>query len=368
MRLVLAGADGAPLREQLTDLGYQVVAAGDGQVQGVMDLCRRAAPDMAILADLDQAAALSVERPSMPIVLTAVSPLDGEQLLRALRIGVCDVWTMPMERQEVAERLAQISRRRRASASDAETRLSGFLADIERDQRAGRYIQMGMLPPNPMAIDGFRFQHHILPSLILSGDFVDYFRLGDGHFCFYAADVSGHGASSAFVTVLLKNFSRRLRREYRPSMLGEPGEVLQWLNRELLEQKIDKHVALLLGIGDLATGVIRLVNGGHYPPAIVVSDGSSAFVEQRGKPVGLFDQVEYDCRAIDLAGGDRLVLFSDGIIDAMGPGGLAEKEVRLLAVARDGSTVEEMWALLQPSFPDDVKPDDMTCLVVQREC
>jgi phosphoserine phosphatase RsbU/P len=368
VRLVLADANGSPLREQLTELGYQIVTARDLEVQGMMDLCRRAAPDLVILGDLDQAAALCVELPSVPIVLTVDRPLDGERLLRALRIGVCDVWPMPMRRVEVAERITQINRRRHSAASDAEVRLSGFLADLERDQRAGRYIQMGMLPPNPMAIDGFRFQHRILPSLILSGDFVDYFRLSDRHFCFYVADVSGHGASSAFVTVLLKNFSRRLRREHRPSMLSEPGEVLQWVNRELLEQKIDKHVALLLGIGDVETGVIRMVNGGHYPPAILVSGGDSAFLEQKGKPVGLFDDVHYDSRAIDLAGGDRLVLFSDGVMDAMGPGELAEKEARLLRAAREGSTVEEIWALLQPSFQDEVKPDDMTCLVVQREC
>jgi len=356
------------LREQLSELGYQVVAARDVQVQGVMDLCRRAVPDMVILRDLAHVAAVAVDQPSVPIVLTADRPLDAEYLLRALRGGVCDVWPQPMTRQEVAERITQIGRRRQVAASDAEARLSAFLADLERDQRAGRYIQMGMLPPNPMAIDGYRFQHRILPSLILSGDFVDYFRLSDRHFCFYAADVSGHGASSAFVTVLLKNFSRRLRREHRPSMLSEPGEVLQWVNRELLEQRIDKHVVLLLGIGDAETGVIRMVNGGHYPPAILVAGGASVFLEQKGKPVGLFDDVSYESRGIELAVGDRLVMFSDGIMDAMGPGELAEKEARLLRVAREGSSVEEIWTLLKPFFQDEVKPDDMTCLVVQREC
>jgi phosphoserine phosphatase RsbU/P len=272
-----------------------------------------------------------------------------------------------MEQQEVAERIADIQRRRTTASSEAEARLSGFLTELERDQRAGRYIQMGMLPPNPMAIDGFRFQHRILPSLILSGDFVDYFRITDRHFAFYVADVSGHGASSAFVTVLLKNFSRRLRREHRPSMLSEPGEILQWVNRELLEQDIDKHVALVLGVGDLETGEIRLVNGGHYPPAILVHDGVSEFLEQRGKPIGLFDAVEYQARGVRLGAGDRLVMFSDGIMDAMGPGELADKEQHLLRAAREASAVEAVWELLEPTFRTDVEPDDMTCLVVQRE-
>jgi phosphoserine phosphatase RsbU/P len=332
-----------------------------------MDLCAQAVPDIAILADLEQAATLSREQPWVPIVLTTAGQFGNDDLLRALRMGVYDVWSLPMEQHEVGERIAQIGRRRVVAASGAEARLSGFLTELERDQRAGRYIQMGMLPPNPMAIDQFRFQHRILPSLLLSGDFVDYFRITDRHFAFYVADVSGHGASSAFVTVLLKNFSRRMRREHRPSMLVEPGEILQWLNRELLEQDIDKHVALMLGIGDLETDEIRLVNAGHYPPAILVRDGTSEFLEQKGRPIGLFDRVEYASRTVDMAAGDRLVMFSDGMMDAMGPGDLGEKERRLLDAAREGSNVEEIWRLLQAAFSNDGKPDDMTCLVVQRE-
>jgi phosphoserine phosphatase RsbU/P len=365
VRLVLAGADAPLLRDQLTKLGYQVLPARDLQV--VMELCRQSVPDIAILGDLDQAAELARDQPWVPVVLIAEPPLDSERLMQALRIGVYDVWPQPMEQDDLADRIAQIGRRRVAAASAAEARLSGFLTDLERDQRAGRYIQMGMLPPNPMAIDQFRFQHRILPSLLLSGDFVDYFRITDRHFAFYIADVSGHGASSAFVTVLLKNFSRRLRREHRPSMLSEPGEILQWVNRELLEQNIDKHVALMLGVGDLETDEIRLVNGGHYPPAILVRDGASEFVEQKGKPVGLFDQVDYLSRTVPLGPGERLVMFSDGLMDAMGSGDLAQKEQRLLDAAREGSSVEEIWNLLEAAFSNDGKPDDMTCLVVQRE-
>jgi serine phosphatase RsbU (regulator of sigma subunit) len=60
-------------------------------------------------------------------------------------------------------------------------------------------------------------------------------------------------------------------------------------------------------------------------------------------------------------------MFSDGVMDAMGGGDLAGKEQRLLNAARDGADLEQMWDLLQMSFGADIKPDDMTCLVVQRE-
>ncbi len=303
MSLVVAGAGGEPssfLLERLNQLGHHVFPAGDLQV--VLNLCSHALPDAVILDDLRQARIVASEHPRLPVVLVCDGVPAADTLLEALRLGASDLWPLPMTPEEMADRLAAIRARRQAVASDAEARLSQVVAELELDQRAGRYIQLRMLPPNPMAIDGFRLQHQILPSLILSGDFVDYFRITDRHFAFYAADVSGHGASSAFVTVLLKNFSRRLRREFRPSMLTEPGEILEWVNRELLEQRIDKHVALILGVGDLDSEEIRLVNGGHYPPAIVVTAEGAEFVEQRGKPVGLFEHVHYQAQ-VDQAGG-----------------------------------------------------------------
>lgn len=368
MSLVVAATDeeaSALLLKRLDQLGYSVLPAADLQV--VMNLCEHALPDGVVLDDLEHARAVTHEHPRVPVILTCTAPANAELLLTAVRLGVSDVWPLPMASEELADRLTFIRARRAAIASDAERRLTRLVAELELDQRAGRYIQLGMLPPNPMAIDTFRLQHHILPSLILSGDFVDYFRITDSYFAFYVADVSGHGASSAFVTVLLKNFSRRLRREFRPSMITQPGEILEWINRELLEQRIDKHVALILGVGDLATEEIRLVNGGHYPPAILVRPEGSEFVEQKGKPVGLFDQVAYQAGTIRLATGDKLVMFSDGVMDVLGSMSLAEKEQRLLHAAERGGNVDEMWSLLDVDVNVGNRPDDMTCLLVQRE-
>jgi phosphoserine phosphatase RsbU/P len=368
MSLVLAGTErecSARLLDQLTQLGCPVLPARDVQV--AMSLCEQTMPDMVIVNNTEQIGQIGMACPRVPVVLATDADLDRDGLLRAIRTGASDVWPLPMSSDEISERLTELRRRRTAVAIDAESRLDRFTRDLERDQRAGRYIQMGMLPPNPMAIEGFRLQHRIVPSLILSGDFVDYFRITDRYFAFYIADVSGHGASSAFVTVLLKNFSRRLRREFRPSMLKEPGEVLQWINHELLEQNIDKYVALLFGVCDLESREIRLVNGGHYPPAVLVRDGHAGFIEQKGKPVGLFDEVAYPCRAVTLAPGDRLVMFSDGVLDALQGTDLEAREVRLLAAASVGQSVDDIWHALGLDLTDTDKPDDMTCLLVQRE-
>jgi serine phosphatase RsbU (regulator of sigma subunit) len=368
MRLVVADPEEEASRslvDQLEEIGYPAVSVGD--YSAVLSQCEQVPPELVICAGIGWASKLVAEQPRIPVVVTSKEILDRDLLLRALRSGITDAWQLPMTAEDLRQRLAETTSRIAVVASDAQRKLSQFMADLERDQRAGRYIQMGMLPPNPMSIDQYRFQHRILPSLILSGDFVDYFRITDRHFGFYMADVSGHGASSAFVTVLLKNFSRRLRREYRPAMLREPGGILQWINRELLEQNIDKHVAIMFGVGDLQEDRIALVNGGHYPPAIRVSGESVNFVEQKGKPVGLFDEVDYVAQSVSMAPGDRLVMFSDGVLDAMGDSGLPEKESRLLRAAAASRDMNEVWDLLDVDVDGMSKPDDMTCLVVRRE-
>jgi sigma-B regulation protein RsbU (phosphoserine phosphatase) len=372
MSLVVADPDEealAPFLEQLKQLGLDPLPATDLNVAS--DMCEHAGPDLVVSGRLEWAAELASIHHRVPVVLAGNQDPDSEVLLQALRSGVADVWTLPMDDGFIRSRMASIASRRDASASQAEKRLSQYVTDLQRDQRAGRYIQMGMLPPNPMAIDRYRFQHRILPSLILSGDFVDYFRITDRHFAFYVADVSGHGASSAFVTVLLKNFSRRLRREIRPSMLDEPGEILEWFNRELLEQKIDKHVAVIMAIGDLESNSVRLANAGHFPPVILVTEKSgeqpsARFIEQKGKPVGLFDEVSYVARSVELDVGDRLVVFSDGVLDALDNMDLTQKEAQLLQAAAGGRKMDGIWQSLGVDTAAQA-PDDMTCLTVRRE-
>jgi len=218
-----------------------------------------------------------------------------------------------------------------------------------------------------MVIDRYRLRHKLYPSLMLSGDFVDYFRITDRHFAFYMADVSGHGASSAFVTVLLKNFSRRLRREYRPKMLKAPGEILAALNRELLDNRLDKHVAIFIGVVDLLDDTLAYANGGHFPSAILCDDSGCRYLEIAGKPVGLFEGVSWASNQQPLRGPLTLAMASDGALEIMGQVPLAQKEQRLLdAVQRTRSQGTELWQVLGLE-QREAGPDDIACLVITKE-
>jgi len=363
--VVVADADVPDgLFQHLHSLGYETLHAASPQLAA--DLCRR--QQAALVVACSQAAAQFVasEQPRIPTVLLSSDPLDKATLLKLMRAGVADVWEGAPDAQLIGQRVVMLRHRSEAQVVQAERELSQHLADLERDQRAGRFIQMGMLPPNPLQVDQFKFEHKVQPSLFLSGDFVDYFRITDRYFGCYVADVSGHGASSAFVTVLLKNFSRRLRREFQPSMLDNPGEVLTWLNRELLDQNMEKHVTLFFAIGDLQLNSLRFVNGGHYPPPILVNDAGASLLEQSGKPVGLFEDVAYTHRDVEFNVGDRLVVFSDGVFEIMNGADLSANEEHLLALAAAQPDLNGLWNRLVGS-QDHANPDDMTCLMVSRE-
>jgi CheY-like chemotaxis protein len=350
------------LSQQLESLGFESVVTHDAKV--AFDLGGQGGVELVVCESPDQLSGLHDLRGDVFLILANHGTADASTLVDLMRSGCRDVWTLPITDDELRARVSGLVQSRRQLVADLNNELSSVRTEIERDQRAGQYIQMGMLPPNPMVIGPYRLQHRVVPSLILSGDFVDYFQITDRHFACYVADVAGHGASSAFVTVLLKNFSRRLRREYRTSMLRNPGEVLAWINNELLEQQIDKHVALFFAIVDLEFERLHYSNAAHFPPALLVQGGETLSLEQKGKPLGLFPDAEFASEHVDLAPDAKLVVFSDGVLDLMDDENLQAKEERLSRVAGTAGSMDELWEQLELA---PLGPDDVSCLVVSHE-
>src|SRR5690606_7951039 len=136
---------------------------------------------------------------------------------------------------------------RRDSHSFPTRRSSDLLRILERDQLAGRQVQRRLMPKRLQTNDGYDVGHHIAPSLYLSGDFVDYALIKKRYLAFYLADVSGHGASSAFVTIWLKHIVSRMVREeglFSDEASFERGAdaMLQIINRELHETRLNHHL------------------------------------------------------------------------------------------------------------------------------
>lgn len=208
--------------------------------------------------------------------------------VEALRLGAADYLIKPLEDLAVLEhsvrraldrsRLVLENQRYRDKLEAANRELEASLHLLQEDQTAGRQVQMNMLPESPWVAGEFAFEHQIIPSLYLSGDFVDYFRVDERRIAFYLADVSGHGASSAFVTVLLKFMTTRLMFELKRSRMREfkPSEVLSHINRGLINSKLGKHVTMVGGVIDEESGLLTYAVGGHLPLPVLYTPSIAA--------------------------------------------------------------------------------------------
>ncbi|TER19024.1 response regulator [Pseudomonas aeruginosa] len=313
-----------------------------------------------------------------PIIVLSGAGVMSDAV-EALRLGAADYLIKPLEDLAVLEHsvrraldrayLRVENQRYRDKLVAANRELQASLNLLQEDQNAGRQVQMNMLPVTPWSIEGLEFSHRIIPSLYLSGDFVDYFRVDERRVAFYLADVSGHGASSAFVTVLLKFMTTRLLYESRRNgTLPEfkPSEVLAHINRGLINTKLGKHVTMLGGVIDLEKNSLTYSIGGHLPLPVLFVEGQASYLEGRGLPVGLFDDATYDDRVMELPPSFSLSLFSDGILDVLPGATLKEKEASLPEqVAAAGGTLDGLRQVFGLANLAEM-PDDIALLVLSR--
>ena len=373
----------ASLAAYLEDSGFKVLQAANG-LQG-LEVFEQAKPDLMIcdlrmpqvdgLELIRRINALGVE---VPVIVVSGAGVMNDAV-EALRLGAADYLIKPLEDLAVLEhsvrraldrsRLRLENQRYREKLETANRELQASLHLLQEDQNAGRQVQMNMLPVTPWRADGLTFAHQIIPSLYLSGDFVDYFRIDERRIGFYLADVSGHGASSAFVTVLLKFMTTRLLYEWRRGgTLPEfkPSDVLGHINRGLINCKLGKHVTMLGGVIDEQRGQLTYSIGGHLPLPVLFEGGQARYLEGRGLPVGLFEEAEYTDHLLPLPESFSLTLLSDGILDLLPGETLKEKEMALpQLVSQAGGTLDGLRQVLGLAKLGEM-PDDIALLVLSR--
>jgi sigma-B regulation protein RsbU (phosphoserine phosphatase) len=216
----------------------------------------------------------------------------------------------------------------------------------------------------PQTIGCYHFNHRVFPSLYLSGDTVDYKVVSRHEVLFYIADVSGHGSSSAFITILLRFRIEQMRKEYlrgRFSGAFTPSRILALLNRDLLQAGLEKHITLFMGLMDDASNTLTYSVAGHQPLPLLFQNGSADFipVARSSFPIGLLGEAEYFDESVKLAEDFALVLFSDGIFEALKLGDMAAKEARLRELVTeckgDFDSIKKGLGLSKSlSFPDDI--------------
>lgn len=304
---------------------------------------------------------------------------DANRMMTALRLGASDFFLRPVEDRDALIRsiercvrqrhLRRELRESRQRLEAANLELRGSVKMLEQDQQAGRQVQMRMLPVSPLVLDDFVFSHTVIPSLYLSGDFTDYFTLGEDHVIFFMADVSGHGSSSAFATVLLKNlFARKrsdlLRRD--DDTIMSPVAMLQRANKELLDLGVGKFATMVVALLNMRENTLRYSIAGHLPLPVLVSSSGARYLEGEGSAVGIMENAEFEEHKIKLPDSFMLALFSDGILEILPPKNLVEKESYFLDVFDKAAVSPEELVTRLGLDHVDTAPDDIAALFVNK--
>jgi sigma-B regulation protein RsbU (phosphoserine phosphatase) len=311
------------------------------------------------------------------IILSDVA--DAKRMMTALHLGASDFFVRPVEdtgalvksmercvRQRALRRELQESRRRLEVANNE---LRATVKVLEQDQQAGRQVQMRMLPVTPLVLDDYVISHTVIPSLYLSGDFTDYFTVGESFVTFFMADVSGHGSSSAFATVLLKNLFARKRSDFlrlRDDTVLSPVAMLKHANKELLGLGVGKFATMVVGTLDMDHNILRYAVAGHLPQPVLVSRSGARYLQGEGMAVGMMEDTVYEDHLVELPDSFMLALFSDGILEILPPKNLIEKERYFLEVFEQAS--ESPAELVTRLGLDRVEtaPDDIAALFISK--
>jgi len=236
---------------------------------------------------------------------------------------------------------------------------------LEEEMRLAAQVQASLLPHTPPDLPGYSLAGSNRPCHAVGGDYYDW-GLADDGLRFALADVAGKGAAAALMMTALRATIRAHSREQDPSVLARRvnGSVHESVPPGRFATAFLAHL-------DPETGLLTYVNAGHNPPLLVRADGRLETLERGGLAFGLFDWASYDSGQVELAPGDTLVAYSDGVSETTSPDGEEFGPERIAEIARHGRRVQaggiELAIRLElDSFSEGRHPEDDRTLVVLK--
>lgn len=242
---------------------------------------------------------------------------------------------------------------------------------IESELKIARAIQMSFLPrrfpPFPQK-ESFEIYAELEPAREIGGDFYDFFLLEEDRLLFTIGDVSGKGIPAALFMAVTKTLLKGIASSNVPDL----AEVFRRVNFELCQDnEAVMFTTAFCGILDLTTGALCYTNAGHLPPLLVRSGSPAEWLEiPPGAVLGIDEEARYQTAVTMLQPADAIVLYTDGVTEAMNAADQLYSAERLLATARTqhfGSAQEwvgGIFASVRAYAGDAPQSDDVTVLAV----
>jgi serine phosphatase RsbU (regulator of sigma subunit)/anti-sigma regulatory factor (Ser/Thr protein kinase) len=263
-----------------------------------------------------------------------------------------------------AVRVAQLVRQQQLEAQSRER--------LENELRVARLIQQTLLPKELPALKGWHVAAYYQPAQAVGGDFYDFMDLPDGRMALVVGDVTDKGVPAALVMATTRSILRAAAEQ-----TDAPGKVLERANN-LLVPDIPRNmfVTCLYAVLDPASGRLVFANAGHDLP---YRHGANGVDELRatGMPLGLMPGMTYEQKEITLAAGDRVLFYSDGLVEAHSPTSemfgfpRLREQVAVAPHTRPGQEGDAMVNYLLGQLADFTGPswqqeDDVTLVVLEH--
>ena len=247
------------------------------------------------------------------------------------------------------------------------------LESIKGDLAVAREIQQAILPrifpPFPENASQLDIAASMNAAKDVGGDFYDFFRIDDDHIGFVIADVSGKGVPAAIFMAVSRTLIRAT------GIRGvSPSECITYSNGLLEKESVNNmFVTVFYGIYNIKTGEIRYTNAGHNPPYVLKQNGSlERFPVSGNMAIGIFGDFEYTEATLQLEHGDTLLLYTDGVTEAINPSEEEFTETRLEQTLRkvSGQTCQQIIDTIKAdvkTFADGAEQsDDITLLALKK--
>jgi sigma-B regulation protein RsbU (phosphoserine phosphatase) len=208
---------------------------------------------------------------------------------------------------------------------------------LDEDLAAAAEIQKSLLPPSVHSAENLEVAWKFKPCEHMGGDIFNLFQLDGDHWAIYVLDVSGHGVQAAMVTVSVSQFlqpnsghlfKRKPGKLSQTRKLRTPAEVLAALDREFPFERFNNFFTIIYMIINARTGELRYSNAGHPHSILLRKDGKMELLQSGGPAIGIGDlpllrgqENRYAEGRPHLAPGDKLFIYTDGIVDFQNPEG-----------------------------------------------
>jgi sigma-B regulation protein RsbU (phosphoserine phosphatase) len=239
---------------------------------------------------------------------------------------------------------------------------------MEQEMRIAAEIQQALLPKMLRAGTFFSAAAASIPCRSIGGDFYDYVDLPNGAMGFALGDVAGKGPPAALLSAMMQGIFAG-----QAASSDSPSQTITRVNLALYRRGIESRFVTLMYGAMKPDGSLTYCNAGHNPP-LIISPGNSTQVrrlECGGPIVGLFDAATFEEETVTLQPGDWLIVFSDGVSEAMSASGDEYGESRIVSVVERNKELEPRQ-LLESMFADvreftrgAPQSDDITAMVLR---